>query len=44
MYIRVFAKKPSHFRRSTGPASRRRRPKRQSYGLMEEEINIVEGK
>jgi hypothetical protein len=25
MYIRVFAKKPSHFRRSTGAASRRRR-------------------
>jgi hypothetical protein len=38
IYIRVFAKKPSHFRRSTGAASRRRRSKRQSYGLMEEEI------
>jgi hypothetical protein len=44
MYIRFLAKKPSHFRRSTGDASRRRRSKRQSYGLMEEEINIEEVK
>jgi len=38
MYIRVFAKKPSPFRRSTGAASTRRRSERQSYALMEEEI------
>jgi len=44
MYIRVFAKKPPHFWRSTGPASRRIRSKRQWYGLIEDEINIVEEK
>jgi len=44
MYIRFLAKKPSNFRRSTRDASRRRRSKRQSYGLMEEEIDIEEVK